>query len=229
MHLWSCPEHLAHHGAQPSKTRRAQQPPMAGWVGCTGMLLRLVQCREPTKQSAGYRICLILLLLILISNCSCVIDESVTLLALAAHSSIVVLQHWHKESGADLTCHIQRSPTLPQDLSDSLDETGSQCRCAGNAPSTAQQATRCLVCHALSAEPAGWNSSTSFAGRSRTGQAPDSCMRRAVLCTSSSSSSSSSAASSMKPRFLRLLPPLALPLPLPLPLALLGPAPPPSL
>lgn len=69
---------------------------------------------EQTKQSTGCKACLIFFLLILISDCSCVIDEPVTLLALAAHSSIVVLQHAHKGSGVDLTCQIQRSPALPR-------------------------------------------------------------------------------------------------------------------
>ena len=87
------------------------------------MLPRLVQCRQQTRQSAGYKACLILLLLILISDCSCVIDEPVTLLALATHSSTIVLQHTHKEAGADMTYHVQRSPSVPKGLTDSLGET----------------------------------------------------------------------------------------------------------
>ena len=93
---------------------------MAEKVKCTRMLPRPVRCREHTKQSAGYKACLILLLLILISNCSCVIDEPVTLLALATHSSIVVLRRTHTESGATMTCHV---PTLPQGFPDSLGES----------------------------------------------------------------------------------------------------------
>ena len=84
-----------------------------------------------------------------------------------------------------------------------------------------------LCSHTPSVELASVTCLHQVAGSTRTGQDPDNCMRKATLFTSSSSSSS--AASSMKPapRFLRLVPPLALPLPLLL--ALLGPAPPPSL